>query len=536
MADPRLALSAVSFVLPDGRTLFPPIDFELDAVPTGLVGGNGVGKSVLARIVAGILAPTTGRREGDARVHYLPQLVRIEPGERVAGLMGVADPLAALERIEAGSADPLDFERLGDRWTLRGQLAQALAQAGLPGLDPWRPAGTLSGGEAMRVALAGAWLADADVLVLDEPGNHLDRQQRASLVERLQGWRKGLLLVSHDRDLFDGMQRIVELSPAGLRSYGGNHAFYVRQRAEERAAAMATLEQARLDHQRLQAAQREQHERQQRRQARGNRSAKRANQAPILLGMARARSEASAGRLGARQAEALAQSASAQHEAAAAVDAVPQLALCMAGGSGPERMVVRLERAVLAHVPATAAGLDLALTARQRIGVVGPNGSGKSSLLRVLAGRQAPLSGRRLAYAPIACFDQQLDGLDPLRSTLDNLRRANPVAAEADLRGRLALLGMDADLVRTPCGRLSGGERVRAALACVLYAQTPPSLLLLDEPGNHLELAALDTLERMLAQYRGGLVLVSHDRRLLDAAGLSHRIDAGADAWHLAPW
>src|SRR5690606_20681256 len=175
--------------------------------------------------------------------------------------------------------------------------------------------------------------------------------------------------------------------------------------------------------------------------------------------------EASAGRLGARQAEALAQSASAQHEAAAAVDPVPQLALCMTGGSGPERMVVRLERAVLAHVPATAAGLDLALTARQRIGVVGPNGSGKSSLLRVLAGRQAPLSGRRLAYAPIACFDQQLDGLDPLRSTLDNLRRANPVAAEADLRGRLALLGMDADLVRTPCGRLSGGERVRAALA-----------------------------------------------------------------------
>src|SRR5690606_14449688 len=204
--------------------------------------------------------------------------------------------------------------------------------------------------------------------------------------------------------------------------------------------------------------------------------------------------------------------------------------------SGPERMVVRLERAVLAHVPPTAAGLDLALTARQRIGVVGPNGSGKSSLLRVLAGRQAPLSGRRLAYAPIACLDQQLDGLDPLRSTLDNLRRANPVAAEADLRGRLALLGMDADLVQTPCGRLSGGERVRAALACVLYAQTPPSLLLLDEPGNHLELAALDTRERMLAQYRGGLVLVSHDRRLLDAAGLSHRIDAGAEAWHLAPW
>ena len=536
MAGPRLALNALSFVLPDGRPLFQSLDLVLDDVSTGLVGRNGVGKSVLARIVAGELAPASGRREGDARVYYLPQQVQVAPGQSVAGLMGCGSALAALARIEGGSVDARDFELLGDRWTLREQVGEALAQAGLGGLDPSRPAATLSGGEAMRAALAGAWLSDADLLVLDEPGNHLDLGQRAALDARLRAWRRGLLLVSHDRDLLDGMQRIVELSSAGLRSYGGNHAFYLRQRAVEQAAAAASLDQARLEHRRLQTRQREQRERAQRRQARAGRAARQANQAPILLGLAKSRSEASSGRLEAQHSQQQAQSLARMREASAAVEAAPVLALRVDAAAADARVVVRCEQAVLAHVAATRAGLDLVLTARHRLGVVGPNGSGKSSLLRALAGRQMAVSGRIVASGRVALFDQRLDGLDAARSPLQNLQAANPSLPEAEARGRLALLGLDADLARAPCLRLSGGERVKAALACVVYARTPPDLLLLDEPGNHLDLEARETLERMLQQYRGGLVLVSHDRNLLENAGLEHRIDTGAAPWRLAPW
>lgn len=536
MADSRLALNAVSFVLPDGRVLFQSLDLVLDAAPTGLVGRNGVGKSVLAGIVAGRIAPSAGRREGDARVHYLPQQVHAAPDRSVAGLMGCAEALDALARIEGGSIDARDFEVLGERWTLREQVAEALAQVGLGGLDPWRPVATLSGGEAMRAALAGAWLSDADLLVLDEPGNHIDLGQRAALSERLRAWRRGLLLVSHDRELLDGMQRIIELSPAGLRSYGGNHAFYARQRAAERAAAAAALDQARLEHRRLQARQREQRERAQRHQARAGRVAKQVNQAPILLGLAKSRSEASDGRREAQHAQQQALSLAAVREAAAAVEAMPVLAMRAGQGTGGDRVAVRCTQAVLAHVAATRTGLDLVLTARHRVGVIGPNGSGKSSLLRALAGRQVPLSGRIDVRGRVALFDQRLDGLDPAASPLQNLQAANPELPEADARCHLAQLGLDEDLVQTPCARLSGGERVKVALACAVYARMPPDLLLLDEPGNHLDLDALETLERMLRAYRGGLVLVSHDRRLLDNAGLSHRIDTGATPWRLAPW
>lgn len=530
------ALESVAYVLADGRALFSELTETFDQRRTGLVGRNGVGKSVLARLLAGQLAPSAGRCVRRGSVHYLPQRIANDGEATVAQLAGVLPVMQALARIEAGGSDPADFDLVGDAWDVRQRLRMELERQGLRHLRPDTQAANLSGGEAMRVALAGAWLADADFLILDEPSNHLDRAARLDLAEQLQRWPKGLLVISHDRRLLARMERIVELSPQGLRSYGGGYDFYAECRALEHENAAQTLEQRKLERKREEQSMREQQERQARRQAAGNRNAQEANQAQILLGTQKNRSQHAAGKLRQRQAD-LREHLS-QRVRDAARQAGDERAVAMVGldavASG--RRAAELEDVVLPFAPAATRDISLLLTGRQRIGVIGPNGCGKSTLLRLLAGQLAPLAGRCEVWAATAYLDQQLAGLPPQRSPIEQLTAANGQLGAGELRSRLALMGLDAQRASLPSGLLSGGERLKAALACAIYADPPARLLLLDEPSNHLDLASVEALESVLRQYQGALLVVAHDDAFMNALDLTDRLSAGPDGWRLAPW
>ncbi|MDY0974818.1 ABC-F family ATP-binding cassette domain-containing protein [Massilia sp. CFBP9012] len=534
MTHTILALDGVSLYLPDGRALFSNLHHHFDLRRTGLVGRNGVGKSMLARLLAGELAPTSGQCLRSGRVSYLSQQAGSGGAASVAGLAGIEAIVAALARIEAGSVDPRDFDAVGEHWDIAARLRQACQAHGLPHVDLDTPVAALSGGEAMRVALIGATLFDPDFLILDEPSNHLDGASREALLRQLRAWPKGLLVISHDRELLDAMERIVELSGDGLRSYGGNYAFYEEARRQEQAAAQGALEHARRELRRDDEARRTQRERQDRRQARGNRDAKEANQAAILLGRGKDRSEGSAGRLRQQHDTARSEQAGRVREAFDRVAADADVRIHAAGVEGAaRRRVAQLEAVVLPWVAPSLARIDLILTGRQRVGLVGPNGSGKSTLLKVLAGRLDPVAGERSLPAQVAYLDQQLGSLDPRRPTLDQLLDVNRSAGQDMLRTWLVQLGLDARTITQPAGLLSGGERLKAALACALYADTPPALLLLDEPSNHLDLASLAALEAMLGDYRGALVVVSHDRVFLERIGLTHRLAALDTGWRL---
>ena len=201
MTNPSLALESVSYVLPNGRTLFSNLNEQFDQRHSGLVGRNGAGKTVLACLLAGTVKPTKGRIARCGSVYYLSQQVSHTFDTTVASLAGVQGKLDALERIEAGTTAPEDFEAVGDHWDVRQWLQQELACNGLGNLDASTPASALSGGEAMRVALIGAMLSNADYLILDEPSNHLDRPNRNALINELRRWPNGLLVISHDRQL-----------------------------------------------------------------------------------------------------------------------------------------------------------------------------------------------------------------------------------------------------------------------------------------------------------------------------------------------
>lgn len=390
----------------------------------------------------------------------------------------------------------------------------------------------------MRLALVGAFLSEADFLVLDEPSNHLDRTHRQALLAQLRRWPRGLLLISHDRELLEGMARIVELSPQGLRSHGGGYSLYAAARAQEQQHAEDQLGQRKLERRREEQRLREQRERQDRRASRGVRQGKEANQSKLLLDRQQERAQGSAGRLQQRQVAARAALDLAVRQAADRLVQAPAITLHGPQGAEGGELSLSVEDLELPFVRGATRHLDtLRRQGRPRLAITGPNGCGKSTLLRVLAGELAPLRGRASLHPSSgdcgAYLDQRLAGLDPARSVLAQLGERSPRTPESLQRMRLAQLGLDAERIALPSGALSGGERLKAALACALYADAPARWLLLDEPSNQLDLDSLLALETLLRQYPGALLLVSHDERLLASVGLTHRLEAGAAGWRL---
>ena len=514
-----LQLDHLSFHLPDGTILFHDLQFAFAPRRLGLVGANGIGKSVLARLLSGHMLPASGAVRCDGRVHYVAQELDPACFPTVAALAGVEDILDALERIAFGSIDETDYALVGDAWDAPARLQQALDGIGLGRLRPDTSTASLSGGERQRIALAGAWLSQADWLILDEPSNHLDASQRARLVQQVDRWQGGLLLLSHDRSLLAHVDEIVELSAQGLRSYGGNYALYAEQRRLEQAGLQAALQAEKAGAKREQREAHKQAERQQRHVARGERDGRDANQSKLLLDARKDSSQHSQGKLRLRaqadQAERQQRVSDASERCAPDVERLLLAPECRVPNG---KLILELDALVLPH--GTAQPLDLILSGPRRLAVTGDNGSGKSTLLRVIAGLLAPAGGEVVCHGRLAWLDQHAGLLDGELSAVQRLQQRNSKLSEGELRTRLALLGIAGARATMASALLSGGERMKVALAAELYAEAPPQLLLLDEPDNHLDLASLQALEAMLAQYQGALLVVSHDQAFLDRLAL----------------
>jgi ATPase subunit of ABC transporter with duplicated ATPase domains len=287
----------LGYRLPSDHLLFQSLTFSFSESRTALVGRNGVGKTTLIEILVGNLEPATGAFERVGRIAYLPQRVVVDADATVAQAISLEREIAAYERVLRGEAEPEDLDLLSDRWDLTERIERAFEQLGIGAITLDRRIDSLSGGEWTRLRIAGLLLEDPDFLILDEPTNHLDLEAREFIYDLISNWKKGLIVVSHDRSLLSRVDQIAELEPTGVKFYGGNYAFYREQREIERNAAQETFEAARQRLKDARSAAQRAHERQQRRQSAGKKKALGGNIPRIVAGGLQRASENSAGKL-----------------------------------------------------------------------------------------------------------------------------------------------------------------------------------------------------------------------------------------------
>ncbi len=525
---PSITLSNLGWSTPDGRAVLSGLNLQLRPERTGIVGRNGVGKSTLLRLLAGEIAPTTGSVAIDGNLAMLRQMVQVAPDEQVADLFGARAALALLRKAEAGAATAEEVAEAD--WTLELRIEAALGAVGLAvTADTLLTA--LSGGQRTRAALAGAMFAAPDFLLLDEPTNNLDRAGRQAVRDLLAGWRGGAITISHDRELLEAMDAIIELTALGATRYGGGWSAFHARKAEEQAAMEADLANAERRHDAAQRQAQAARERQDRRDARGQAKGARGDMPRIVAGGLKRRAEesrAAASRVAGRQQEAAADQLAA---ARARIDVVDPLSAGLpSSGLSASRTVLTLDRVTVGYQTGAPVIRDLSLTITgpERIAVIGRNGSGKSTLLALISSRLAPWTGTVHIGVAAAEVDQRASLLDPERSIAANFLARQPGSTNNQCRAALARFGFRADAADRIAGTLSGGQLLRAALACVLGAPQPPQLLLLDEPGNHLDIDSLTAIEAGLAAFDGALVVVSHDPAFLDAIGITRTIDFDA--------
>ena len=521
---PAFVLTHLGFAWPDGDVVFDDLDLTFPDGLTGLVGRNGEGKTTLLRILTGDLVPTSGQVVRPAVIGYLPQQLTLDVRRPVAELLGVADRLAALRRTEAGEATPDDLDRLDGHWDLPERITATLDDLGLADVDLDARVGVLSGGQVVLTALAGLFLARPDALILDEPTNNLDRQARELLITAIRRSSGPVIVVSHDRELLDLVDQVVELRAGTARLHGGNLSSFQTALAVEQEAATRSVRAAKQD---LRRQQRELAEARVRLDRRQRYARSQADNVPkIVAGAMKRAAQVSAGKLrGGHEADV----AEADRALRAAEDQVRDddvITVDLTATTVPAgRDVLVMDEVVLRN----GRTVSVHLRGPERVAVTGANGSGKTTLIDTATGVLAPRSGTVRALVPVRVLPQRLDLLPDDETVLAAVARYAPTADDNTLRARLAGFLLGADSVRRPVGTLSGGERFRATLAALLLAEPPPQLLVLDEPTNSLDLDSVGQLVAALRQYRGALLVASHDEPFLAEIGIARRLELSGD-------
>ena len=525
-----LILQNLSYIHPNKELLFDNIHLSINRNDKiALIGNNGIGKSTLLRIIAGALPPASGVVKTDATPYYIPQHFGQYNSLTLAQAVGIENKLTALREILNGQVTEANMALLDDDWTLEERCQEALAYWQLEELDLAQPMGSLSGGQKTKVFLAGITIHQPDLVLMDEPSNHLDTAGRELLYEFVQASNKTIMVVSHDRTLLNLLDTVCELSKRGITVYGGNYEFYQEQKAIEANALNEDVKSKEKALRRAKEIERETAERKQKLDARGKKKQEKTGVPTIAMNTLRNNAEKSGARLKGVHAEKIESIARELSDLRKELPDVDQMKFGFDHSALHKGKVLIAAKGInYGYSPSMLwqQPLEFQITSGERIALKGFNGSGKTTLIRLLLGDIEPQVGTIYRADNKAVYiDQDYSLIDNSFNVYEQAQRFNDAGLqEHEVKIRLARFLFTKDDWDKPCSALSGGEKMRLMLCCLTIRNQTPDLIVLDEPTNNLDIQNIQILTAAINDYQGTLIVVSHDYYFLEQINVEREI------------
>lgn len=512
-----ISVQQLSYIHADKEPLFQNINLTVNkGEQVSLVGNNGSGKSTLLRIIEGGLKPVSGEVVCSSQPYYVPQHFGQYDQLTVMQALQVESKIKALQAIIAGDASIGNFTALDDDWNIEERCLAALSFWGLQHIRLDQPMCTLSGGEKTKVFLSGLQIHSPEIILMDEPTNHLDTGSRNKLYGFIESSRATMLIVSHDRTLLNLLPYTCELDRSTISLYGGNYEFYKEQKEQALAALQNQLSEKEKELRLAKKIAREALERKNKSSSRGEKSAVKKGIPRIMMGAMKEGAENSTVKLKNVHDDKMSSISSSITDIQTAL---PNMRQMKTDFNSPDLHIGKI--LVTAKDVNFGYGesrlwqdpLNLQIKSGDRIRFSGNNGAGKTTLLKLLLGELEPTEGTiTRADFKYIYIDQEYSIVQPHLTVFEQLEQFNLFAKpEHELKMILSRFLFPVGTWDKSCSKLSGGEKMRLVICCLMVSNSTPDLFILDEPTNNLDIQSVNIITAAIKDYNGTVLLVSHD-------------------------
>jgi ATPase subunit of ABC transporter with duplicated ATPase domains len=525
-----LILQNLSYIHPNKELLFDNIYLTVNhREKIALIGNNGSGKSTLLKIIAGELQASRGQLTVDTKPYYIPQIFGQYNHLTIAQALRIENKINALKEILNGYVTEENYALLEDDWTIEERCNYALQYWQIADLDFSQKMETLSGGQKTKVFLAGISIHQPQLILMDEPSNHLDVSGRQLLYDYIQFTQSSLIVVSHDRKLLNLLDPVCELSKDGITVYGGNYDFYAEQKQIEINALHQDLQSRDRALRKAKEKERETIDRQQKLDTRGKAKQEKAGVARIMMKTLQNNAENSTSKIKSAHAEKITELSQELQELRSSMPEIDKMKFGFDNSAlhkGKILFTANNINVVYGKEPLWRENLDIQITSGERIALKGKNGSGKTTLIKLILGKLEPTTGtvhkveNRSVY-----IDQDYSLIDNKLNVYEQTRQFNTSALqEHEIKIRLNRFLFTKEDWDKSCNTLSGGEKMRLLLCCLTISNKSPDIIILDEPTNNLDIQNIEILTRAINEYQGTLIVVSHDEYFLKQISIERTI------------
>ncbi|MEJ0104531.1 MAG: ABC-F family ATP-binding cassette domain-containing protein [Bacteroidota bacterium] len=525
-----IILQNISYAHPNKDLLFDNIHLTVSKQnKIALIGNNGAGKSTLLKIIAGVLQPSAGLVKTGSKPYYIPQLFGQFNDLTIAQALQIDEKLKALHEILAGNITETNLALLNDDWTIEERCHEALKYWKLDDFDLAQQMKILSGGQKTKVFLAGIFIHQPGIVLLDEPSNHLDKPGRQLLYDFIQLFPGTLIAVSHDRQLLNLLSMVYELTKHGITAYGGNYDFYTAQKEIENNALNQDVRNKEKALRKAKETEREAAERKQKLDARGKKKQEKAGLPTISMNTFRNNAEKSASRMKDMHAEKVGAISQKLNELRAALPDSDKMKFGFDNSALHKGKILITAKDInygYSQRLLWVRPLNFQITSGERIALNGINGSGKTTLIKLISGEIEPESGTILRAGKAVYVDQDYSLINNHLKVYEQAQQFNLSALqEHEIKIRLNRFLFTKEYWDKPCNALSGGEKMRLMLCCLTISNHAPDIIILDEPTNNLDIQNIEILTAAINEYQGTLIVISHDQYFLEQVNVQRTID-----------